>query len=31
MNESYNSVLQKDIKNNAKRIKNYVNYIIKKL
>ena len=24
MNESYNSVLQKDIKNNAKRIKNYV-------
>ena len=31
MNESYNSVLQKDIKNNAKRIKNYVELYNKKI
>ena len=31
MNESYNSVLQKDIKNNAKRIKNYVELYNKKM
>ena len=31
MNESYNSVLQKDIKNNAKRIKNYFELYNKKI